>query len=87
MLLALMAVLFVVGLMNLVWMAAIALIFLAEKNSRHAVTLTKVIGTAVVALGLVIAIQPSVLGTITPDAPAAPSMPGSMMPDSSMMME
>ncbi|HXC77870.1 MAG TPA: DUF2182 domain-containing protein, partial [Candidatus Acidoferrum sp.] len=32
---ALMAVLLVVGLMNLVWMAAIAIVFFAEKNWRH----------------------------------------------------
>ena len=32
---ALMAVLLVVGLMNLAWMAAIAVVFFAEKNWRH----------------------------------------------------
>ena len=66
---ALMAVLFVVGLMNLAWMAAIAIVFLAEKNWRHGVALTKVVGTLVVVLGLVVLARPSVLGSITPEPP------------------
>ncbi|HVF18741.1 MAG TPA: DUF2182 domain-containing protein [Mycobacteriales bacterium] len=69
---ALMAVLFVVGLMNLVWMAAIAVVFLAEKNWRHGVLLTKVVGTAVVVLGIAVLARPSILATVAPmdDAPA-----------------
>jgi predicted metal-binding membrane protein len=51
---ALMSVLFVVGLMNLAWMAAIAVVFLAEKNWRHGAILSKVVGIAVVVLGLVV---------------------------------
>lgn len=61
---ALMAVLFVVGLMNLAWMAAIALVFLAEKNWRHGVLLTKVVGTSVLALGLVVVAHPPVLAAL-----------------------
>jgi predicted metal-binding membrane protein len=74
---ALMAVLFVVGLMNLLWMAAIAAVFLAEKNWKHGVAMTKVVGTAVLVLGLVVLARPSVLGSITPtnDAPAMNDMP------------
>jgi predicted metal-binding membrane protein len=59
---ALMAVLFVVGLMNLSWMAAIAVVFLAEKNWRHGVGLTKVVGTAVLGLGIAVLVYPSLLG-------------------------
>jgi predicted metal-binding membrane protein len=66
---ALMAVLFVVGLMNLAWMAAIAVVFLAEKNWRHGVVLTKVVGVALLAFGLVVLAHPSVLSSVTP-APA-----------------
>jgi predicted metal-binding membrane protein len=62
---ALMAVLLVVGLMNLVWMAAIALVFLAEKNWRHGVLLTRVAGGGVAALGVAVAVAPSLLSAIS----------------------
>lgn len=62
---ALMAVLFTVGLMNLVWMAVIAGVFVLEKNSRHVAALTSVVGTAVTALGVAILIHPAVLTSIT----------------------
>lgn len=61
---ALMAVLFVVGLMNLTWMAAIALVFLAEKNTRHGVALTKVVGAATILLGVAVLVQPSILQSL-----------------------
>ena len=63
---ALMAVLFVVGLMNLAWMAAIAVVFLAEKNWRHGVGLTKVVGVAVVGFGIAVLVHPSLLGSVAP---------------------
>jgi predicted metal-binding membrane protein len=62
---ALMAVLVVVGLMNLVWMVAVALIFLAEKNWRHAVGLTRVVGVGLFALGLTVIVHPSFLPTVS----------------------
>lgn len=62
---ALMAVLFVVGLMNLVWMAVIAVVFLAEKNWRYGAALTRVVGTLVIALGLSVLIQPALLASIS----------------------
>lgn len=58
---ALMAVLAVVGLMNLAWMGAIALVFLAEKNWRHGAALTKVVGAGLVVLGLIVVISPSLV--------------------------
>jgi predicted metal-binding membrane protein len=63
---ALMAVLFVVGLMNLAWMAAIAVVFLAEKNWRHGVGLTKLAGAAVVGFGVVVLVHPSLLDSVVP---------------------
>ena len=63
---ALMAVLFVVGLMNLAWMAGIAAIFLAEKNWRHGIGLTKVVGVAVLAFGIGVLAHPALLGSVTP---------------------
>ena len=62
---ALMTVLFVVGLMNLAWMAAIAVVFLAEKNWRHGVGLTKLVGTAVAGFGIAVLIHPSLLDSVT----------------------
>jgi predicted metal-binding membrane protein len=62
---ALMAVLVVVGLMNLAWMAAIALVFLAEKNWRHGVLVTRVAGGAVAALGVAVAAMPSLLSAVS----------------------
>jgi predicted metal-binding membrane protein len=70
---ALMAVLFAVGLMNLAWMAAIAVVFLAEKNWRYGGALTRTVGTAVAVLGLVVLAHPDALSslattTVMPDA-------------------
>jgi predicted metal-binding membrane protein len=62
---ALMTVLFVVGLMNLAWMAAIAVIFLAEKNWKHAPTLIKVVGTSLIVFGLAIVVHPAWLQSVT----------------------
>jgi predicted metal-binding membrane protein len=55
---ALMAVLFVVGLMSLAWMGVIAAVFLAEKTWRHGIGLTKLVGTAVLVLGLAVLAHP-----------------------------
>jgi predicted metal-binding membrane protein len=62
---ALMAVLVVVGLMNLVWMAGIALVFLAEKNWKHAIGLTKFIGAGLVAIGIAVIASPGILPNIS----------------------
>jgi predicted metal-binding membrane protein len=62
---ALMVVLLVVGLMNLIWMAGIALVFLAEKNWRHGVLVTRVAGGGVAVLGIVVAAAPSILSAIS----------------------
>jgi hypothetical protein len=50
--------------MNLVWMAGIALIFLAEKNWKHAVGLTKFVGVTLLALGVAVMIWPNILPNI-----------------------
>ena len=62
---ALMAVLVVVGLMNLVWMAGIAIVFLAEKNWRHGVALTKIVGAGLIGLGLAVIVSPGILPNIS----------------------
>jgi hypothetical protein len=59
-----MAVLVVVGLMNLIWMAGIAIVFLLEKNWKHGVVLTKIVGAALIGLGLAVIIAPDILPNI-----------------------
>lgn len=61
---ALMAVLVVVGLANLGWMAVIALVFLAEKHWIHARALSRVVGSLLVVLGLAVVVTPSLLGRL-----------------------
>lgn len=58
---AVMSLLLVVGLMNLVWMSALALVFLAEKCWRHGVGLTRLVGASLIILGAVIVVEPAVL--------------------------
>jgi predicted metal-binding membrane protein len=73
---ALMTVLVVVGLMNLVWMAALALVFLAEKNWRHGPMLNRVVGTAVALLGCAVLFYPDLLGVVSGVTTSPPSMSG-----------
>ncbi len=62
---ALMAVLVVVGLMNLTWMAALAAVFVLEKNWKHGVALTWVAGTVVILLGIAVLAEPRVLSLLS----------------------
>ncbi len=73
---ALMSVLVVVGLMNLVWMAGLALIFLLEKHTARRGLLTRVVGTGLIVLGLAIVAFPDLLPVISGAPDAAPSMEG-----------
>jgi predicted metal-binding membrane protein len=63
---ALMAVLVVVGLMNLVWMAGIAIVFLAEKHWRRGAGLARVVGTAVALFGAAVLVHPALLDSVVP---------------------
>ena len=58
---ALMAVLVVVGLMNLTWMAVIALVFLVEKNWSYGAWVTRAAGAVVALLGVLVIIRPELL--------------------------
>lgn len=60
---ALMAVLAVVGLMNLAWMAVIAVVFFLEKNWSYGVPLTRVVGTACIVGGVAVILSPNLLST------------------------
>lgn len=68
---ALMSVLVIVGLMNLLWMVALALIFLAEKNWRHGAALIRVVGPALVLLGAAVILVPGLLVWVSGGSPAA----------------
>jgi predicted metal-binding membrane protein len=50
---ALMAVLFAVGVMNLAWVAALAMLVLVEKVAPHAVTISRAAGVAMLVFGAI----------------------------------
>lgn len=58
---ALMAVLAIVGLMNVAWMAVIAVVFFLEKNWRYGVLLSRTAGAACIIIGLALIARPDVL--------------------------
>jgi predicted metal-binding membrane protein len=58
---ALMAVLAVLGLMNVAWMAVIAAVFFIEKNVRRGELLPRIVGAACILGGLAIVVWPSAL--------------------------
>jgi predicted metal-binding membrane protein len=59
-----MAVLAVLGLMNIAWMAVIAAVFFVEKNVRRGELLPRLVGAACVVGGLAVVAWPNLL--ITP---------------------
>jgi predicted metal-binding membrane protein len=59
-----MSVLLVVGLMKLVWMAALSLVFLAEKNWRRGPLLSKLAGSLVALLGAAVILHPALLSSL-----------------------
>jgi predicted metal-binding membrane protein len=61
---SLMAVLAVLGLMNLAWMAAFAVVFFLEKNWRQGVVLSRTVGVACIVLGAFVLVRPDVLGFV-----------------------
>jgi predicted metal-binding membrane protein len=61
---ALMAVLAVLGLMNLAWMAVFAIVFFLEKNWRQGVLLSRAVGAACLVIGGVVLVRPDVLGLL-----------------------
>jgi len=61
---ALTAVLLVVGLMNLAWMAGIFALFLVEKSWIHGLAMARIAGALLVALGAAVIAYPSALALI-----------------------
>jgi len=56
-----------------VWMAAIAVVFLAEKNWRHAIGLTRIVGAGLFVLGIAVIASPGILPTLSGAAGKAAS--------------
>jgi len=69
---ALMAVLFVLGAMSLVWMAVVAVAIFAEKVLPRGPELALVLAIAIVALGVWVAVSPATVPGLT--EPAGPAM-------------
>ena len=68
----LMVILFAVGVMSLLWMAAVAGVIFAEKLFPHGLRLSRVFAVAFVAFGIWVAVAPaSVPGLTEPDSPGA----------------
>jgi predicted metal-binding membrane protein len=70
---ALMAVLFVLGVMSLVWMAVMAVVIFAEKVLPSGPRLVPVVAVALVALGVWVAVSPATVPGLT-EPTAMPSM-------------
>ena len=51
---ALMMILFVIGVMNLAWMAVLSLFMFIEKVSAHGLVMGKVVGILLIAVGVVV---------------------------------
>ncbi len=62
---AMMAVLAVVGLMNLLWMTAIFVLFFVERHWKRGLVVAKAAGVALMLLGIGIIAQPSVLPLVS----------------------
>jgi predicted metal-binding membrane protein len=61
---ALMSVLLVVGVMNVKWMVALAIVILLERHGRMASVTAGVVGTAAMAMGIAILAHPALLNSI-----------------------
>ena len=60
-----MIVLLVVGVMNLAWMVGLFLVFFVEKSWRHGLLLARVAGAALVVLGVMVIVEPTLLPRIS----------------------
>jgi hypothetical protein len=68
-----MAILLVLGLMNLAWMAALSAVFLLEKNWSRGVALSRVVGLGLAVLGIAIILRPDLLATFSGDHGSMPT--------------
>jgi predicted metal-binding membrane protein len=70
----LMAVLFALGVMSLVWMVVVGAVIFAEKVLPHGIRLSRVVAVALLALGIWVAFSPSTLPGLTEPGGMSPSM-------------
>jgi predicted metal-binding membrane protein len=70
---ALMAILVVVGVMNLVWMVALSAVFLLEKNWRGGIVLSRIVGIALAIIGVAVMLRPDVLSGLSGGAAPMPT--------------
>ncbi len=75
---ALMVVLLVVGIMNLLWMAVIAAVFLVDKHWSHGEGLTRVVGTGLIVLGIAVIVFPDLLPYLSGVDTSSPVEMGNM---------
>ena len=61
---ALTALLVVVGVMNLGWMAALTVVLAGETHRRHGASMTVMVGVALAGLGVVVLFAPDLLRSI-----------------------
>lgn len=62
---SLMLVLVLLGLMNLAWMAAVAVVVVLEKLARGGVLISRAVGIALVVVGVVLFVEPTTLPSLT----------------------
>ncbi|HVL98646.1 MAG TPA: DUF2182 domain-containing protein [Egibacteraceae bacterium] len=62
---ALMAVLLVVGLMNLAWMVGLSLLFVVEKHAARALVVGRVIGAGLIVVGVAVMASPALLQAVS----------------------
>jgi predicted metal-binding membrane protein len=70
----LMAVLFALGVMSLVWMVVVGAVIFAEKVLPHGIRLSRVVAVALLALGIWVAFSPSTVPGLTEPGGMSPSM-------------
>ena len=70
---ALMAILVVVGVMNLVWMLALSALFLLEKNWRGGVVLSRIAGITLAIVGIAVVLRPDILPALSGGATPIPA--------------
>ena len=70
----LMAVLFALGVMSLVWMVVVGAVIFAEKVLPHGIRLSGVVAVALLALGIWVAFSPSTVPGLTEPGGMSPSM-------------
>jgi predicted metal-binding membrane protein len=75
---ALMAILLVVGVMNLVWMVVLTAVFFLEKNWRGGVVLSRIVGIGLMIIGAAVALRPDLLPALSGIAPMPTASPMSM---------